>query len=67
MTIAVLNFNTGEVDIIHNAPNHHTDGGVVLFLQGRLHYNMDEIEYLWNKEHPEELTINEFTYPDDFN
>lgn len=66
MTIAVFNFNTGEIDIIKNAPDRKTDGGVELFLRGQCGYDMDMTEYLWNKEHPDFIKINYKTYPNDY-
>lgn len=48
MTIAVLNYNTGDVDIIENCPNIRTNEEVEGYLSEVLQYNIDEIHYMFS-------------------
>lgn len=50
MTIAVLNYNTGDVDIIENCPNLRTNEEVENYLVEVLEYNTDEIHYMFSAE-----------------
>ena len=48
MTIAVLNYNTGDVDIIENCPNLRTTEEVENYLVEVLEYNSDEIYFMFS-------------------
>lgn len=62
MTIAVLNYNNGEVDIIGNCPNLKTTEEVENYLSEVLEYNIDEISYMFS----EAIKVNDDITPDDF-
>ncbi|MBR0064107.1 MAG: hypothetical protein IJQ06_00755 [Paludibacteraceae bacterium] len=61
MTIAVLDYSTGEVDIIKDCVNLRTNEEVENYLTGVLQYNLDEIHYMFSQE----LKVNDLT-PMDF-
>ena len=61
MTIAVLNYSTGEVDIIRNVVNLCNNEEVENYLTEVLHYYLDEIYYMFSQE----LKVNDLT-PMDF-
>lgn len=61
MTIAVLDYSTGEVDIIKHCVNLRTNEEVENYLAEVLHYNLDEINYMFSQE----LKVNNLT-PMDF-
>lgn len=61
MTIAVLDYSTGEVDIIKHCVNLRTNEEVENYLAEVLHYNLDEIYYMFSQE----LKVNDLT-PMDF-
>lgn len=61
MTIAVLCFSTGEVDIIRNVVNLRTNEEVENYLGEVLEYNLDEIHYMFARD----LQVNNLT-PMDF-
>lgn len=61
MTIAVLNYNTGDVDIIENCPNLRTNEEVENYLVEVLEYNSDEIHFMFSPG----IDVN-YMEPDDF-
>lgn len=61
MTIAVLNYNTGDVDIIENCPNLRTTEEVENYLVEVLEYNSDEIHFMFSQD----IDVN-YMEPDDF-
>ena len=61
MTIAVLNYNTGDVDIIENCPNLRTNEEVENYLVEVLEYNSDEIHFIFSPD----IDVN-YMKPDDF-
>lgn len=61
MTIAVLNYNTGDVDIIENCPNLRTNEEVENYLVEVLEYNSDEIHFMFSPD----IDVN-YMEPDDF-
>ena len=61
MTIAVLCYSTGEVDIIRNVVNLRTNEEVENYLAGVLEYNLDEVHYMFSRD----LQVNDLT-PMDF-
>lgn len=61
MTIAVLNYNTGDVDIIENCPNLRTTEEVENYLVEVLEYNSDEIYFMFSPD----IDVN-YMEPDDF-
>lgn len=61
MTIAVLNYNTGDVDIIENCPNLRTNEEVENYLVEVLEYNSDEIHFMFSPD----IDVNCID-PDDF-
>lgn len=61
MTIAVLNYNTGDVDIIENCPNLRTNEEVENYLVEVLEYNSDEIHFMFSPD----IDVN-YIEPDDF-
>ena len=61
MTIAVLDFNNGEVDIIENCPNLQTTEEVEGYLTEVFKYNIDEINYMFSSA----IDVNSLT-PDDY-
>lgn len=61
MTIAVLNYNTGDVDIIENCPNLRTNEEVENYLVEVLEYNSDEIHFMFSPD----IDVN-CIEPDDF-
>lgn len=61
MTIAILNINTGEVDIIENCPNLRNNEEVENYLSEVFQYNPDDINYIYSPA----IEVNYLT-PDDF-
>lgn len=61
MTIAVLDYNTGSIDIINDCPKLRTNEEVENYLSEVLEYNPDEIHYMFSQE----IETNTLT-PDDF-
>ena len=61
MTIAVLCYSTGEVDIIRNVVDLRTNDEVGRYLSDVLEYNLDEIHYMFSQD----LQVNDLT-PMDF-
>lgn len=61
MTIAVLYYNTGDVDIIENCPNLRTNEEVENYLVEVLEYNSDEIHFMFSPG----IDVN-YMEPDDF-
>lgn len=61
MTIAVLDYSTGDVDIIRNVVNLRTNEEVENYLCEVLEYNLDEIHYMFARD----LQVNDLT-PMDF-
>ena len=62
MTIAVLDYSTGTVDIINDCPNLRTNEEVENYLSEVLEYNIDEIHFMFSRV---EIETNTLT-PDDF-
>lgn len=61
MTISVLNYNTGDMDIIANCPNLRTTKEVENYLVEVLKYNSDEIHFMFSPD----INVN-YMEPDDF-